>query len=293
MNTTRCLSLGLLVFAAGCGDDTPATPAGSNSYTLRGTTPFPQQLVAGAQVRNLVLRAESRVGGVATATQCGYSFVLFDVTTASTQTPVLTDSSGDCRLYMNPPERDYAAQRWVCAGGINVESGALAQLSGFCSTMGLTPTWEANFRQCGGFYGTRSATVSSADEIGPEDQVTDLMGTVRFPTSVEITQPSNFAVTTWPASGDLVVAWTSADATSAQVRIEPDTETRGGPTIVCAPRVNGTVRVEAALIDRANLRGTAMRLRVWSYRETPVQAGGATWNLAGAMGNSVLLQPAR
>ncbi len=277
---------------ASCGDSTPV-PETPNGYTLSGTPPLPSRLAASQSVRSLVLRAETRVGGVATAQRCGYQFALFDVTRASTQTPLASNSSGDCRLYMTPPESEYPAQQWVCAGAITVESGALMQTSGFCPLMGATPTWDADFRGCGGIFTERSATVSSGDEIGPEDHVTDLTGTVRFPTSVLVTQPTTFSVTTWPATGDLVVAWTSSDATSAVVRIEPDTATRTGPTIVCTPRINGTVRIEAALIDRANLRAADARLRVSSFRETAARAEGHAWNLVGAMSNSVLLQPAR
>lgn len=277
---------------ASCGDSTPV-PESPNGYTLSGTPPLPSRLAASQSVRSLVLRAETRVGGVATAQRCGYQFALFDVTRASTQTPLASDSSGDCRLYMTPPESEYPAQQWVCAGAITVESGALMQTSGFCPLMGATPTWEADFRGCGGIFTERSATVSSGDEIGPEDHVTDLSGTVRFPTSVLVTQPTTFSVTTWPATGDLVVSWTSSDATSAVVRIEPDTATRTGPTIVCSPRVNGTMRIEAALIDRAGFRASQSRLTVWSYRESTTQAEGHTWKLAGAMGTSIQLQPAR
>ncbi len=284
------LALALALTACG-GDDAP--PSGPNGYTLSGNSPFPAQLAAGQSVRNLVLRAETRAGADMRQQRCGYSFVLFDVTRASTQTPAATGASGDCKLYTAPPESDYTPQRWVCAGGINTVSAALMQLQGFCPMMGATPPWEGDFRSCGGFFTDRAAAVSSADEIGPDDQVTDLTGSVRFPTAVEVTQPTGFTVTTWPASGDLVVAWTSAEATSAVVRVEPDGATRAGPTIVCAPRVNGAMRVDAALIDRAGFRAMNARVHVWSYRETPAQAEGHTWNLVGAMGTSLLLQPAR
>lgn len=286
----------LVVFAAlalaSCGDSAPATES-PNGYTLSGDPPLPARLAASQSVRSLVLRAETRVGGVASAQRCGYQFALFDVTRASTQTPVASDTSGDCRLYMTPPESEYPPQRWVCAGAITVESGALMQTSGFCPLMGATPTWEADFRTCGGIFTDRAAAVSSGDEIGAEDRVTDLTGTVRFPTSVEVTQPTGFTVTTWPATGDLVVAWTSAQATSAVVRVEPDTATRTGPTIVCSPRVNGAMRIEASLIDRGGFRASRSRLSVWSYRETTTQAEGHTWKLVGAMGTSLQLQPAR
>jgi hypothetical protein len=289
---TRARLLIAALALASCGDGAPA-PETANGYTLSGNPPLPTRLAAGQSVRSLVLRAETRVGGVASAQRCGYQFALFDVTRASTQAPVASDSNGDCRLYMTPPESEYPAQQWVCAGAINTESGALTRNTGFCPLMGATPTWEADFPSCGGFFTDHAAAVSSGDEIGPEDHVTDLTGTVRFPTSVEVTQPTTFSVTTWPAAGDLVVAWTSAGATSAVVRVEPDTPTRTGPTIVCAPRVNGAMRVEAALIDRAGFRASQSRLSVWSYREATVQAEGHTWRLAGATGTSVQLQPAR
>ncbi len=287
----RALLIASLALAS-CGDSgsTPETP---NGYTLSGNPPLPARLTAGQSVRSLILRAETRVGGVATAQRCGYQFALFDVTRASTQSPVASDTSGDCRLYMTAPEAEYPAQQWVCAGAINTESGALMQATGFCPLMGVTPPWDADFRTCGGFITDHSATVSSGDEIGPDDHVTDLTGTVRFPTTVEVTQPTTFSVTTWPATGDLTVAWTSADATSATVRVEPNTATRTGPTIICSPRVNGTMRIAADLIDRSGLRAMNARLSVWSYRETATQAEGHPWKLVGAMGTTVTLQPAR
>lgn len=281
-----------LTFVA-CGDSNREPPAGSNDYALSGRSPYPESLAGGAVLRNLILRAENRAGAMMNELRCGYSFILLTVTRPSTQTPTATGSGGDCKLYLHPPERDYNGQNWLCAGAITTHSGDLMQTSGFCPEAGSAGPWEGNFRSCGAFFSTRSATVSSVDEIGPDDQVTDLMGEVRFPTPPVISQPTTLPVTTWPSSGDLTVTWTSLGATSAMVRIEPDAMERTGPTIVCTPRRNGTLTLDAALIDRSGLRSMNARLRVWSYREVTVQAEGRPWTLTGAMGTNVLLQPAR
>jgi hypothetical protein len=276
--------------ACGGGEEVPLTP---NGYLIRGTTPYPERLAVGTNPRNIVLRVETGVGGVATATRCGYSLVMFDTTTASTQMPLATGESGDCSLYMDAPERDYPRQRWVCAGGINMESGSLMLVSAFCPPMGATPPWEGEFRTCGDLLTSRMATVSSGNEIGSDDVLTDLTGTVRFPTRPVITQPTNLNVTTWPATGPITVAWTTSDATSVVVRIAPDTATRSGPVIVCKPRVNGSIFVDAALLDRGNFRASMSRISVWSYRENTVQAKGRAYNLVGAVGSSLLMQPGR
>jgi hypothetical protein len=284
------LTVAVFCACGGGGDDPPLTP---NGYLIRGTTPYPERVVVGANPRNIVLRVETGVGGVATATRCGYSLVLFDATVASTQMPLATGESGDCSLYMDAPERDYIRQRWLCAGGINFESGSLMQVSGFCPQEGATPPWEGEFRTCGNLLTSRTATVSSGDETGSDDMLTDLTGTARFPTRPIITQPTNLTVTTWPAMGPLTVAWTTSDATSVVVRIAPDTEMRSGPVIVCKPRVNGSIFVDAALLDRGNFRASTSRISVWSYRETTVQAKGRAYNLVGAVGSSLLMQPGR
>jgi hypothetical protein len=284
------LLVATLTVLTACGGDTPAGP---NDYTLSGRNPLPEALTMGQQVRTVLIVAETRTGADMRGNRCGFQFPVFDVIRASEQTPQATGMSGDCRLYMAPPETAYNNQRWVCAGGFNVESGSLTQNQGFCPMEATAAPWEGTYRNCGALFESRSATLASVDEIGPDDQVTDLMGTVRFSTPPTVTQPTGFTVTTWPASGDLVVAWTSADATSAVVRIEPDATTRMGPTILCTPRTNGTMRIDAALIDMGRFRAAPARLRVWSYRETTVQAMGRAWQLVGAMGTSVLLQPGR
>lgn len=288
----RALSPMVALAAVSCGDATPA-PSGSNDYALRGTSPYPERITAAQSVRTLVLRAENRAGADMRALRCGYSFMLFNVTRPSTQTPTAMDMAGDCRLYMTPPENDYSGNGWVCAGAISVSSGDLMQTTGFCPMQGSAGPWEADLRGCGGFFNERAASVTSVDEIGPDDQVTDLMGTVRFPTTPVIQQPTTLPVLTWPSSGALTVTWNSLDATSAVVRIEPDSATRMGPTIVCTPRTNGRMVIDASLIDRGGFRMSNSRLRVWSFRENTVQAEGHVWNLVGAAGSNVLLQPAR
>ncbi len=291
MIPTMRYTLAALTLAA-CGTDT-TPPAGGNDYTLTGRSPYLEGFAVGATVRNLVLRAENRTGAMMNELRCGYSFMLFTASRAAAQTPTATGSGGDCRLYAAPPERDYSGQNWLCAGAITTVSGDLNQTSGFCPAMNSAGPWEGNFRSCGAFLNTRTAAVSSVDEIGPDDRVTDLDGEVRFPTIPVISQPTTLAVITWPSTGDLSVAWNSLQATSAMVRIEPDGAERTGPTIVCTPRVNGRLTIDAALINQSGLRAMNARLRVWSFRETTVQAEGHAWNLAGAAGSNVLLQPAR
>ena len=103
-------------------------------------------------------------------------------------------------------------------------------------------------------------------------------------------------MTTRPASGDLDVQWTSADATSALVRIEPEgaTNPASTPTIVCVARTAGRVRVPQARIAQANFRAGDAGVGVWSYRDgTTMAEGGKTYRVSGAMGSSVLLQARR
>lgn len=276
---------------AACGTETPG-PSGSNDYTLTGRSPYLESFPVGATVRNLVLRAENRSGAMMNELRCGYSFMLFTATRASSQTPTATGSGGDCRLYAQPPERDYSGQEWLCAGAITTNSGDVMDTRGFCPLPGSAGPWEGSFRTCGSFLNTRTASVASLEE-GTDDRVTDLAAEVRFPTVPVITQPTALAVITWPTTGDLPVAWNSLEATSAMVRIEPEGAERAGPTIVCTPRVNGRLTIDAALLDRSGLRSMNARLRVWSFRESTTQAEGHAWSLSGAAGSNVLLQPAR
>lgn len=284
-------ALAALTLAA-CGSD-PTPPAGDPNNTLTGRSPYLESFPVGATVRNLVLRAENRTGPMMNQLSCGYSFMLFTASRASAQTPMATGSGGDCRLYAAPPERDYSGQNWLCAGAVTTLSGDLNQTSGFCPAMNSAGPWEGSFRSCGAFLNTRTAAVSSMDEIGPDDRVTDLEGEVLFPTIPVISQPTTLAVITWPTAGDLTVAWNTLQATSVMVRIEPDSAERMGPTIVCTPRVNGRIVIDAALINQSGLRAMNARLRVWAFRESTVQAEGHAWSLAGAAGSNVLLQPAR
>lgn len=276
---------------ASCGAD-PSGPSGPTNNTLSGASPYPEALTAGQSVRTVVIRAETRPGDTSYP-RCGYSWLLFDVQRASTNPPLATGATGDCRLYMAPPENDYSsAQRWLCAGSIDVSSGSLMQGTGFCPDMGGTPPWEGQFRGCGALFTERSAALSSMDEVGADDAVTDLSATVRMPQRPAITAPTS-TVTTWPTAGDLPVAWTVTDATSVVVRVAPDTASRTGPVILCSPRVNGSVVIDGALLDRGGLRAMTARLHVWAYRDDVTQTGGRSWRVSGAMGASVLMQPGR
>jgi hypothetical protein len=283
-------ALAALTLAACSDSATP--PAGDPNSTLSGRSPYLESFPVGATVRNLVLRAENRTGPMMNQLSCGYSFMLFTASRASAQTPTATGSGGDCRLYAAPPERDYSGQNWLCAGAIDVNSGDIMGNRTFCPQPGSAGPWEGSFRTCGAFLNSRTASVSSMDE-GVDDRVTDLEGEVLFPTIPVISQPTTLAVITWPSAGDLNVAWNTLQATSVMVRVEPDGAERTGPTIVCTPRVNGRLTIDAALVNQSGLRAMNARLRVWAFRETTVQAEGHAWSLAGAAGSNVLLQPAR
>jgi len=253
-------------------------------------------VAAGDVVRSIVVAREERAGASRDVTRCTLSTVLFDGAVASAVVPAGIEADADCRFYASAPEVDFQRMRWTCAGAIEVGAGSLSQNIGLCPSAGATVRYETELTSCGTLGTDRRATVTSVDDGIMGDVVTDLSAEARLPSAVAITAPTALAVTTWPASGDLDVQWTSADATSALVRIEPEGSTGGAstPTIICVARTAGRVTVPQALIAQANFRTMDARVRVWSYRDTTVQAeDGKAYRVSGAMGSSVVLQQRR
>lgn len=298
MRSGRAVAVAAGVAAAlgGCGGDDMAPMGAGAGYALTQRPPIPERVAAGDAVRSIVVFREDRVGTRRDEARCGVATVLFDATTASTVVAAGIDAESDCRFYASAPEVDFQRMRWVCAGGIDVSAGPLMQNVGLCPEAGDTVRYETTLSSCGTLGSERSARVSSVDEGFPGDVVTDLAAEARLPTAVTITSPSALPVTTWPESGDLDVQWTSADATSALVRIEPEatTDPTSRPTIVCVARTAGRVRVPQALIAQANFRSVEARVRVWSYRDGTVMAeGGRAYRVSGATSSSIVLQGRR
>jgi hypothetical protein len=149
---------------------------------------------------------------------------------------------------------------------------------------------------------TGVTTTLSCDRIAPDnpiefasgneidgDVLQDLDGMVNFPSALAIQEPTSLGVTTWPATGDLSVRWTSAGATSALVTITPRAGT--GSRIVCNPHTNGSLTIDAMLIDRSGLRTQDALVRIASYRDVTTTAeSGKTYRLAAGLADSVLMQ---
>ncbi len=272
------------------------TPGVGAGYALTERPPIPERVAFGESVRAIVVAREERVGASRDGTRCSLSTVLFEATTSETVTPAGIDSEADCRFYASAPEVVFQRMRWTCAGAVEVSAGLLTQNVGLCPAAGATVRYETELTSCGTLASDRRATVTSVDDGIMGDVVTDLSAEARLPTAVAITAPTALAVTTWPASGDLDVQWTSADATSALVRIEPEGSTNPAstPTIICVARTAGRVRVPQALIAQANFRAMDARVRVWSYRDTTVRAeNGKAYRVSGATASSVVLQQRR
>lgn len=294
---TRALTVSLTVVVAlsvGCGED-PAPAGNSGDYPLVNSSPIPQTLDAGERVRVLIVRRQDRLGTDHRGVSCGLTTLLFDVTQSASNPPAGIDNTNNCRFYGSDPTRSFAQQRQVCAGAINVTSGSLMQTVGFCP-MGSNPSLNVNFSVCGDLGVTRRATLSSQDEGIAGDTVTDLMAEVELPTLPAITSPSALPVTTWPDNGDLVLGWTSADATSAMVRLTP---AEGGdpaslPVILCSPTRNGRVVISQELIAQSMFRSRDITVEVWSYRDRDTMAeSGTRYRIVGAMGSVLTLQRRR
>ncbi len=286
------VTVSVALLGCGGGDSAPATTAGSG-YALTQTPPVPQRVALNDNVRSLVVYREERAGAARDTTRCGLQTALFDATVASSVVPAAIDAASDCRFYASAPETDFQRMRWVCAGAVNVVAGTLMQNVGLCPSAGATVRWDSLLTSCGTLGADRSASLSSMDEGIPGDSVTDLAATARLPSAVVISAPSTLPVTTWPASGDLVVQWSSSDATSALVRLEPDaaSDPATTPTIICVAHTAGQVTVPAALITQGNFRTFDARLHVWSFRDgTTTAEGGRTYRVSGAASSSVVLQ---
>lgn len=279
---------------AACASDPGAgADGGTGPRFFTATPPLKQPLVLNGPVRALVLRQEERSGSDRRGTTCGLTALLF-TTSANPQVTATTVDPAGCRLYVQDPDEDLHRQRWICAGGFNVASGALMTNVGFCPQPGATRVaFDVPLQSCGGFASARTATLSSMMEIDG-DVLTDLNATVRFPAPVQMTEPNNLGIGSWPATGPLTVKWTSADATSAMVTIEPEAPTAMSPRIVCPAVLNGELSVPASMIDQVGLRNVDARLKVWSFRDgTTMAEGNNTYRVAGAMVTNFTLQGRR
>lgn len=286
-------SLGALALA-GCGEGGGSGDGGTTGPTpLQGTPPLRQPLTPNAPVRTLVLRYEERSGADRRGTTCGLTALLFN-TTANPQVTPATIDPGGCRLYVQDPDEDLHRQRWICAGGFNIASGALMTNVGFCPQAGASRVaFEVPLQSCGDFAGARSASLGSMMEIDG-DVLTDLTATVRFPAPVQVSAPNSLGIGSWPANGPLEVRWASAEATSAMVTLEPETLTPTSPRLVCPAVLNGFVSIPAALLDQVGFRGLDTRLKVWSFRDGTVMAeGNNPYRVTGAMVTNFTLQGRR
>jgi hypothetical protein len=296
MRRTRAVLTAVVALAlGGCGGDA-APPGVGDGYVLTQRPPIPERVAAGDAVRSIVVFREDRVGARREAVRCGLSTVLFDAAGPSTVVAAGIDAAADCRFYASAPEIDFQRMRWVCAGAVTVTAGPLTQTVGLCPAAGATVRYETTLSGCGTLSSERVAQLGSLDEGIMGDVVTDLAAEARLPTGVTITAPTALTVATWPEAGDLDVRWTSADATSALVRIEPDGDfdPATAPTIVCVARTAGRVTVPQALIAQGNFRTRDVRVRVWSYRDgTTTAEGGKTYRVSGATSSSVVLQGRR
>lgn len=297
----RRLFIGVVTAAAALVlDACSADPAGSDGggagpTLLQGVAPLQQPLTANAPVRTIVVRYEERAGSQRRDTACGLTALLFNTTVNPQVVPTTTDPGG-CRLYTTTDlDADLQRQRWLCAGALNVSSGPLMTTFGMCPTAGARVTYDATLDSCGSIASTRAATVTSMGELGAEDVVTDLNAALTFPALVRITAPNDLGLATWAATGALEVRWTSADATSALVTLEPETQTPGMfKRIVCNAVLNGYVSVPSNMIDQAGLRTVDTRLKVWSFRDgTTMAEGNNTYRVAGATVSNFTLQGRR
>lgn len=276
-----------------CSADPGGADGGTTPTALTQSPPLKRPLTPNEPVRTLVLRHEERAGAMRRDTQCGLTALLFNTTSTATVTAATIDGATGCRLYVADPDVDLQAQRWLCAGALNVSSGALSTTFSLCPSAGARVTFDATLSGCGNIANDRTAALSSMMEI-EGDQLTDLMATARFPAAVRLTAPNELGIGSWPANGPLEVRWTSAGATSALVTIEPETPTATSPRIYCPAVLNGFLQVPAGMIDQVGLRNLDARLKVWSFTDGTVMAEtGNTYRVSGAMVTNYSLQGRR
>jgi hypothetical protein len=124
------------------------------------------------------------------------------------------------------------------------------------------------------------------------DSVTDLNGSVSFPNAITFMQPTTLGVTTWPASGDVPVEWSSAGAGSALVLVQARMPGAANSVIVCRPHTNGQVTLPDAVLTGSGLRGVESMIRVFSYgHATTMAEAGHTYHLFAGLEAAVLMQP--
>ncbi len=280
------------VLSVACGGS--GSPSGStgptSGYALTQPEPYPEHLTPGDSIRTLIVRSEDRTGTgpMRAGTTCYLTDLLFDVTSTTRVTPTTLDAASGCNLYTNAtPESAYSSQQWICAGEVTVGTGVSSQGVGLCP-MGAPGSFE-NPVPCADVNPPGTPLTAGNSGI-PGAVLTDLNATVTLPSPVNITQPSTLSVTTWAPSGDLTVNWSSAGATSAEVRLDAQ-GTGASVTIVCTPTTSGVQTIPGALIDQANLRHRDSLLRVLSVHDTMVTAErGRAYRVSGATASSVLLQ---
>lgn len=276
-----------------CSADPGGADGGTTPTALTQPPPLKRPLTPNEPVRTLVLRHEERAGAMRRDTQCGLTALLFDTTSTATVTAATIDGATGCRLYVADPDVDLQAQRWLCAGALNISSGALNTNFSLCPSAGARVTFDAPLLGCGNIANDRTAAIASMME-SDGDQLTDLMATARFPSAVRLTAPNELGIGSWPANGPLEVRWTSAGATSALVTIEPETPTATSPRIYCPAVLNGFLQVPAGMIDQVGLRNIDARLKVWSFTDGTVMAEtGNTYRVSGAMVTNYSLQGRR
>lgn len=282
--TLFALLVATFVVPVSCGPRTEPVPAG-----LSGNGPFLTQ--AAGQVRMIVVTANAAIGPAMIPASCTLQGYLFD--TITQRALQVLGSEGECTLYAGPQDLALESQSWTCAGAIIARYGSHQEVLTMCRAMGEPLRPEVPVA-CEDLSAGATLRVSSDPNEIDGDVVPDLDVSVTLPGAVTIMEPSALGVTTWAPSGPLAVRWTSSDATSALVTLQPRSAAPSSPLLVCQPRTNGQVTVPASLIDMANFRGQDVILRVASYRDVTTTAEGmTTYRVSGGLSAGVLLQARR
>jgi len=275
---------------AACSADPAGGDGGTAPMPLAQPPPLKRALTPNEPVRTIVVRHEERAGAMRRDTTCGITALLFNTSANAAVTAATIDPGTGCRLFVQDPDADLQPQRWLCAGALNISSGALSTTFGLCPMGGGRVTFDSALSGCGNIATERTAALSSMMEIDG-DALTDLTATARFPAPVRITAPNELGLGSWPANGPLDVRWSSVGATSALVTLEPETLTATSPRIYCPVVLNGYLQVPASMIDQVGLRNITTRLKVWSFTDSTAMAeGGNTYRVSGAMVSNFTLQ---